>query len=81
MVKLEKETGSLAPKRQGNPGRGKLGAFTDWVRELIDQETDLTLADIRDRLRDIHGVSAHQGAIWHWLRRLGLRYKKNADGL
>jgi Transposase and inactivated derivatives len=24
MVRLKRETGSLAPKRQGNPGRGKL---------------------------------------------------------
>ena len=32
MVKLKRETGSLAPKRQGNPGIGKLTPHEDRVR-------------------------------------------------
>ena len=35
MVKLKQETGSLAPKRQGNPGIGKLTPHESWVREQV----------------------------------------------
>jgi len=35
MVKLKRETGSLAPKRQGNPGRGKLADVQPWVRAYV----------------------------------------------
>jgi hypothetical protein len=33
MVRLKSETGSLAPKPQGNPGRGKLTGVKGWVVE------------------------------------------------
>ncbi|MGS4948051.1 AraC family transcriptional regulator ligand-binding domain-containing protein [Meridianimarinicoccus sp. RP-17] len=35
MVRLKRETGALAPKPQGNPGRGKLTDVKDWVRRRI----------------------------------------------
>ncbi|MDG1118704.1 MAG: hypothetical protein P8N72_16515 [Flavimaricola sp.] len=42
MVRLWRETCSLAPMRQGNPGRGKLTGVTDWVRRRITAQPDLT---------------------------------------
>jgi hypothetical protein len=35
MVRLKRETGSLAPKPQGNPGRGKLTGVKGWVERRI----------------------------------------------
>lgn len=35
IVKLKRETGSLAPKRQGNPGVGKLSPHVDWMRAQV----------------------------------------------
>src|SRR5690606_3493523 len=43
MVKLKRETGSLAPKRQGDPGRGKLADVQPWVRAYVLREKDPTL--------------------------------------
>ncbi|WP_211250390.1 hypothetical protein, partial [Fodinicurvata fenggangensis] len=40
MVKLKRETGGLAPKRQGNPGRGKLSEVSDWLRARMCEKTD-----------------------------------------
>ena len=42
MVKLKRETGSLDPKRQGNPGRGKLSDHSPWVRRLLGARPSLT---------------------------------------
>ena len=36
MVNLKRETGSLAPKSQGNPGIGELTPCEDWVRAKMD---------------------------------------------
>jgi len=43
MVRLRRETGSLAPKRQGNPGRGKRTGVMGWVERQIAARPDLTI--------------------------------------
>ena len=43
MVKLKQETGSLAPKRQGNPGIGKLTPHESRVREQVKAKGEITL--------------------------------------
>src|SRR6056297_1710505 len=42
MVRLRRETGSLAPKRQGNPERDKLTGVTEWVQRRIGVTPYLT---------------------------------------
>lgn len=46
MVRLKSETGSLAPKPQGNPRRGKLTEMKDWVRQRIAARPDLTIDEL-----------------------------------
>ena len=41
MVKFRRETGGLSPKRQGNPGRGKLNDVADWMRARVAEKGDL----------------------------------------
>jgi len=77
MVKLRRETGSLAPKKQGNPGKGKLSPYEDWVRGRISEQGDLTLDALRVELEDQHGLKVHRASIGGWLHRLGLSHKKN----
>ena len=55
MVKLKRETGSLLPKLQGNPGRGKLSGFSGWVQGLLEARSDLTLDELVLELRHEHG--------------------------
>lgn len=76
MIKLRRETGGLAPKRQGNLGRtGKLRGLDVWVRGRLAEQGDLTLDDLRLALDREHEVCVHRSAVGRWLRRLGLSQK------
>lgn len=80
MVKLKRETGGLAPKRQGNSGRGKLAGVKEWVRERIGEKGDLTLDELTAELRAQHGIEVHRASVGRLLHRLGQTYKKTAAG-
>ena len=76
MVRLKRETGSLAPKRQGNPGRGKLTGVKGWVERRIAAQPDLTIDELTAELAAEHGVKVHRSSIGRLLLRLGLSHKK-----
>ncbi len=78
MVKLRRETGSLAAKRQGNPGRGKLSPYADWVKGRLAENGELTLNELRLELLEQHGLKVHLGSVGAWLHRLGLSHKKKS---
>lgn len=77
MMKLKREIGSLAAKRQGHIGGGKLNAHGEWVRRRLDEDGDLTLDELCVELAG-RGVSAHRSNVGRLLHRLGLSHKKNA---
>lgn len=79
MIKLRRVTGSLAAKKQGNPGKGKLSPYDHWVRERLREKGDLTLDELRIELHHQHGLEVHRASIGNWLHRLGLSNKKNTD--
>jgi transposase len=69
---------SLAPRKCGRPpGRGKLGPHRDFLRELVEQDPDITLFELRDALADAADVDVHHSAIARALRQLGFTYKKS----
>jgi len=76
MVRLKRETGSLAPKRQGNPGRGKLTVVADWVRDRMAARPGLTLDELTAELELQHGLYVHRSSVGRLLHRLGLSHKK-----
>ena len=76
MVKLKRETGSLAPKPQGNPGIGKLTPHEDWVRAQVDAKGEITLDEMAARLLVERDVSVDPSSVWRLFRRLGLTHKK-----
>lgn len=80
MVKLQRETGSLAAKKQGNPGRGKLSPYADWVKGRLAENGELTLNELRLELLEQHGLTVHLGSVGNWLHRLGLSHKKKSYG-
>ena len=80
MIKLRRETGGLSPKRQGNPGRGKLNDVADWVRARIAETGDLTLDALVVELKAAHGITAHRASVGRLLHRLGLSHKKRPAG-
>lgn len=78
MIKLKRETGGLAPKRQGNPGGcGKLSNVAGWVRERIAEKGDLTPDALVIELQMAHGIMADRSSIGRLLHRLGLSHKKS----
>lgn len=76
MIKLRRETGGLAPKRQGNPGRGKLTDVAGWVRARVAERGELTLDALVIELHEAHGLKVHRSAVGRLLHRLGLSHKK-----
>jgi hypothetical protein len=52
MVRLKRETGSLAPKPQDNPGRGKLTGGKGWVERRITMDTLCVVPKARLRCDD-----------------------------
>lgn len=70
-----------APAPQGRPkGRGKLAPYQGFFEELVAQDSDITLFELRDALAAAEGVEVHHSSIASLLSRLGFTYKKVAGG-
>ena len=68
-------TGSLA-RRPPSPGRPVvLAPHEARVRELVRDDPDATLAELRQRL----GVAVSVGTLYNYLRRLQLSFKKKSS--
>lgn len=77
LVKLRRETGSLAPRRQGNGGgRGKLAGVTNWIEARVAARGEITLDELAAELSETYGIDAHRSTVWRVLRGLGLTHKK-----
>ena len=72
-ARLIRTRGHAHPAPQGRPlGRGK--------EELVTQDPDITLFELRDALAMAEGVEVHHSSIAALLSRLGFTYKKIAGG-
>lgn len=81
LVRLRRETGSLAPRPQGNGGgHGKLVVVRDWIGTRVAAKGEITLDELVSELVTKHGVSAHRVTVWRFLRSLGLTHKKRPSG-
>jgi len=79
MMILKRETGSLSPKRQGNPGIGKLSNHEEWVRQRMAEDGEAALDELCVELAE-QGVTVHRASVGRLLHRLGLSHKKKLDG-
>lgn len=71
-------TGQVDPAPQGRPrGTGKLAPHEAFFMELIAQDPDITLFELRDALADATGLQVQHSAIGHLLKRLGFTHKKS----
>jgi len=70
--------GHADPVPQGPPrGNGKLAPHWGFFEELIAQDPDITLFELRDALAEAEGVQVHHSSIANLLARLGFTYKKS----
>lgn len=76
--KRHQEEATLQPKARGGYRRSRLEGYDEVLRQWIDQEPDLSLAQMRERLQEQLGIHIGNTALWHRLEKLQLSYKKNA---
>lgn len=73
-----RDNGKVEVAPQGRPpGKGKLAPYQAFLEELITQDPDITLFELRDALEDSEGVRVHHSSIANLLSRLGFTYKKS----
>ena len=71
-----RRTGSVAALPMGGSFRSPLDDHEAWILALVNEQPDLTLAEVRGRLRE-QGVQAAIGSIWRFFERYGISVKKN----
>ena len=71
-------TGSPAPDRFGGYRRPILEPYRTELERMVAAEPRATLAELRERLRERHGVLVGLSTLHATLHRLGLRHKKTA---
>lgn len=69
-------TGSVAPGKMGGHRKRVLEPHRTFIKERINQTPHLTLHGLKDELA-ARGVNVSHNAVWMFLRREGLRFKKN----
>ncbi|WP_310619020.1 IS630 family transposase [Flexibacterium corallicola] len=78
LARKVREGQSLIPVRTGRPkGGGKLEPYLSFLRELVNQDGDITLMELCDALFMAEGVRVHHTSVSKALRRLGYTYKKS----
>lgn len=77
----QRETGSVAPARQGRPrGGGKLEPYAGFLRAHVVAVPDITMPDLAAVLWETHAVRADPAILSRFLKhRLGFTYKKIPD--
>ena len=71
-------TGDVRPRPQGGDYRShRMEAHADEILGLIEEQPDVTLAEIAAHLHETHGLKVAQSTVWRLLERHGLTLKKN----
>lgn len=70
-------TGSVAPGKMGGHRKPILEPHRAFIVERIEGSASLTLHGLKAELK-ARGVNVSHNAVWLFLRREGLRFKKNA---
>jgi len=71
-----RSTGSVAPGKMGGHRKPVLDPHRAFIIERVKQTPHLTLHGLKDELA-ARGVNVSHNAVWLFLRREGLRFKKN----
>jgi len=72
----QRQTGSVAPGKMGGHRKPVLEPHRAYIVEHLGQTPHLTLHGLKDALA-ARGVMVSHTAVWLFLRREGLRFKKN----
>jgi transposase len=78
--RLERETGGLAPGQHGGYKISRLADYDETLRQWIAKEPELTLDQLCRRIKRRLKITIRKTALDFRLKKLGLRFKKNAEG-
>jgi transposase len=73
LIKQRREIGSIEPLKGKTGPKPKLGEHLDHLRELVRQQPDATLEELRKQLP----VQVCIGTVWNTLQRLEITLKKS----
>ena len=71
-------TGSVRPGRQGQPRRSKLDAYEVHIMAMVEEDKDIALYEIAERMDVEHGVRAAPSTVWHFFAKRGITFKKDS---
>ena len=74
--RLWRATGSTRAGKQGKPRRSKLDAYEASILAMVDENKDIALYEIADRLCEEHDVRAAPSTVWHFFAKRGITFKK-----
>jgi len=77
-IKRWTTTGSVDAKPGTGHSRSPLEKHKQWLLDLVAREPDLTLEEIRARLRSEKKQKAGIGSIWRFFDRHNITFKKNS---
>jgi len=73
----QRATGSVSPGQMGGHRKPVLAPHRTFIMERLERTAHLTLHGLKDELA-ARGVKVSHNAVWLFLRREGLSFKKNA---
>jgi len=71
-----RKTGSYEARRQGGRNGSVLDPHEAFILGLIEEQADITLAEMADRLREDRSLRVDPSTIWYFLKRRRITYKK-----
>jgi transposase len=71
-----RETGKITAGKIGGHRKAILEGQEDWLQSRMTQGAHVTLKQVQDELAE-RGVVVSHGALWNFVKRLGLSFKKN----
>lgn len=72
----QREVGDFAPKQQGGDRKSRrIEAHAPFILNAVDAKSDITLAELRDKLKD-HGATASIASLWRFFQRRKITLKK-----
>jgi transposase len=74
--RLWRRTGSARPGRQGHPVRSRLDAHEAANLAMVEDNKDIALSEIAERLADEHGIHAAPSTVWHFFKKRAITFKK-----